>query len=81
MIIQRSDDAIMIPAYDAYNHRNGKWQNTKTKIVHGEFHETRASKTIEPGEQILLSYNFCDECDGRAHRYGTAGETDLDITA
>jgi hypothetical protein len=74
LIIQRADDHIMIPAYDAYNHRNGKWKNTRTKIVDGEYHETVASKTIEPGEQILLSYNFCDQCAGRTHQYGTAGK-------
>lgn len=81
LIIQRSDDAIMIPAYDAYNHRNGKWKNTRTKIVQKKYHETRASKVIEAGEQILLSYNFCDECGGRAYHYGTAGKSDRLLSA
>jgi hypothetical protein len=74
LIIQRSDDEIMIPAYDSYNHRNGKWKNTRTKTHYEEYHETVAMKAIEPGEQILLSYNFCDQCGGRIHQYGTAGK-------
>jgi hypothetical protein len=27
--VPRSDDANMIPAYNAYNRRNGNWTNTK----------------------------------------------------
>ncbi|KAG7338718.1 spermine/spermidine synthase domain containing protein [Nitzschia inconspicua] len=72
LIIQRSDDAIMIPAYDAYNHRNGKWTNTKTVEEEGVAHVTSAIKTIEEGEEIFISYNFCEECGGRKNFYGTA---------
>jgi Spermine/spermidine synthase domain/SET domain len=72
LVIQRSDDAIMIPAYDAYNHRNGKWTNTKTVETEGVAHETTAIKTIEKGEEIYISYNFCEECGGRKKFYGTA---------
>lgn len=72
LIIQRSDDAIMIPAYDAYNHRNGKWTNTKTVEDEGVSHTTTAIKTIEAGEEIFITYNFCEECGGRKKFYGTA---------
>ncbi|KAL3933185.1 MAG: hypothetical protein SGARI_003764 [Bacillariaceae sp.] len=65
LIIQRSDDEIMIPAYDSYNHRNGNWTNTRTHCEPGEYHETKARKRIEKGEQILLSYY-------QSHFYGTA---------
>jgi hypothetical protein len=73
LVVQRADDAIMIPAYDAYNHRNGNWTNTKTIIEEGRYHETTATRTIEEGEQIMISYNMCEECPGRRHGYGTAG--------
>ena len=71
MVIQRSDDEIMIPAYDAYNHRNGNWTGLDTTIKIGEYHETAAIRTIEAGEEIYLSYNLCNQCGGRKHDYGT----------
>jgi hypothetical protein len=64
MVIERSDDAIMIPAYDNLNHRNGNWTNTKTEIDKGHYHTTTATRTIEPGEQIFISYNECFICAG-----------------
>lgn len=73
LVVQRSDDSIMIPAYDAYNHRNGNWTNTRTVMKEGLYHETTAMNTIEEGEQIHISYNQCDHCPGREYGYGTAG--------
>eukprot|EP00537_Pseudo-nitzschia_pungens_P001155 CAMPEP_0172368666 /NCGR_PEP_ID=MMETSP1060-20121228/28638_1 /TAXON_ID=37318 /ORGANISM="Pseudo-nitzschia pungens, Strain cf. cingulata" /LENGTH=1266 /DNA_ID=CAMNT_0013093337 /DNA_START=265 /DNA_END=4065 /DNA_ORIENTATION=- len=72
MVIQRADDSIMIPAYDNMNHRNGNWTNTKTEIEPGKFHHTTATKTISAGDQIYISYNMCEECEGRSSGYGTA---------
>jgi len=72
MVIQRADDAIMIPAYDNFNHRNGHWTNTLTEIEGDEYHRTSATKTIAAGEQIHISYNMCEECGGRRYEYGTA---------
>jgi hypothetical protein len=43
----------------------------------GKYHETTATKTIEEGEEILISYNLCEECHGRRHWYGTAGTTKI----
>ena len=75
LVVQRSDDAYMIPAYDMYNHRNGKrWLNTKTTTTAGEHHLTRAHRDIKAGEQIYISYNHCAECQGRATEYGTGGK-------
>jgi len=73
MVIQRADDSIMIPAYDNLNHRNGNWTNTVTEIEEEQYHTTKATKTIGPGEQIYISYNMCEECGGRTSGYGTAG--------
>ncbi|KAL3917183.1 MAG: hypothetical protein SGILL_004834 [Bacillariaceae sp.] len=72
LIIQRSDDEIMIPAYDAYNHRNGNWTNTRTIEAEGKHHETTAIKTIEQGKEIYITYNQCEECGGRRNFYGSA---------
>lgn len=55
-----------------YNHRNGEWYNADSEND-GQFHETRAWRTIEPGEQIFLSYNRCSRCGGRTSGYGSAG--------
>ena len=74
MVIQRSDDAIMIPAYDNFNHRNGHWTNAFTEIEGDEHHRTAATKTIAAGEQIYISYNMCEDCGGRRFGYGTAGK-------
>lgn len=73
MVIQRSDDSLVIPAYDSYNHRNGKWTNAGTEIVWDNKHITTATRDIEVGEEIYLSYFLCPHCEGRALGYGTAG--------
>jgi hypothetical protein len=74
MVVQRSDDSLMIPAYEFYNHRNGKWLNAQAETVEGTHHITKATRTIEPGEQLYLSYNMCNDCAGRRFGYGTAGK-------
>ena len=74
LVLQRADDAFMIPAYDHINHRNGNWTNTVTESEPGEYQWTTASKTIQAGEQIYSSYNLCEECGGRQYGYGTAGK-------
>ena len=71
LVVQRSDDEKMIPVYDMYNHRNGRWHNTVTATTTGKDHVTRASRDIAAGEQIYNSYNFCKECGGRRLGYGT----------
>lgn len=73
MALLRADDFMMIPAYDFYNHRNGEWHNADSEWEYGEYHETRASRSIEAGEQIYISYDRCPICSGRSEGYGTAG--------
>jgi len=72
LVVQRSDDYIMIPGYDLYNHRNGKYHNTEIHWEHGKPHVTKASRAIKKGEQIYNSYNNCAECEGRQSHYGAA---------
>jgi len=74
LTIQRSDDAIIIPGYDLYNHRNGAYLNTETTTYENEYVEVKASRLIEPGEQIHNTYNMCKECRGRWMNYGTPGK-------
>ena len=74
LVVQRSDDYLMIPGYDLFNHRNGAWLNTMTQTMEGQHQITTATKTIEKGEQIYISYNQCKECQGRRFGYGTAGK-------
>jgi hypothetical protein len=75
LVVQRADDDLMVPIYDIYNHRNGKYHATKMMNKNeGENYIVQARRTIEPGEEIYHSYNMCDECDGRANGYGTPGE-------
>lgn len=73
LVVQRSDDYIMVPGYDLYNHRNGKYHNTEIRWEDGQPHVTKASRAIQKGEQIYNSYNFCVECEGRRSHYGAAG--------
>ncbi|CAJ1959647.1 unnamed protein product [Cylindrotheca closterium] len=72
LVVQRSDDYIMVPGYDFYNHRNGKYHNTEIRWEHESPHVTKASRAIQKGEQIFNSYNFCAECEGRRSHYGAA---------
>lgn len=73
LVIQRSDDYIMVPGYDLYNHRNGRHHNTEIRWEHEQPHVTKASRKIKKGEEIFNSYNFCAECEGRVAHYGAAG--------
>jgi hypothetical protein len=74
LVVQRADDDLMVPIYDIYNHRNGKYHATKIIKNKGENYIVQASRTIEPGEEIYHSYNLCDDCGGRVNGYGTPGE-------
>jgi len=79
MVIQRADDFILIPAYDAYNHRNNDkhnqkhYTNARTLTTPHNYHQTFALRDIAKGEQIFISYNMCEQCTGRKRAYfGTA---------
>jgi len=71
LVVSRGDDDLLVPVYDMYNHRNGKWYNTHMKVSRGVNYQITARKDIKPGEQIYNSYNMCDNCDGRKDGYGT----------
>ena len=84
----RDEDTLMVPFYDMHNHSNNpKLLNTiSEKPGHtGDSFILRAIRDIEPGEQIIISYNRChacwhDEtyqnCDSHSH-YGTSEVFDI----
>jgi len=71
LVVSRADDDLLVPVYDMYNHRNGKYYNSHMKVIRGVNYQVTARRDIQPGEQIYNSYNMCDECGGRRDGYGT----------
>lgn len=70
-LVSRGDDDTLTPVYDMYNHRNGKWLNTRPKMIEEKRHEMYASRDIEAGQEIYLSYNQCEDCFNRHYDFGT----------
>jgi hypothetical protein len=75
MIVQYSFNKLMVPTYDLYTHRNGKWLNTETEVVDGKNFEIVASRTITAGEQIHGSYSDCNDCHEGMSLYDVSGKT------
>lgn len=72
-VIQRGWDEMLIPIFDMLSHRNGRWHNIEEEPVRGGASvRVMASRDIKAGEEIYNSYNFCVDCEGRYHNYGTA---------
>jgi|UniRef100_A0A8J9RY90 spermidine synthase len=72
MVVQRCWDELLIPIYDMVSHRNGRWLNTQSNSVQdGGPVSVTASRKIQAGEELYSTYNFCTDCDARAHWYGT----------
>ena len=80
LVVQFAHNGLLIPTYDFYGHRNGKYHNTKTVIQKGEYVEIVASRTIEAGEGIYGSYSDCSDCDPLLKHYGVAGKLSLQAT-
>lgn len=64
-LISRDEDGLMVPFFDMHNHSNDPKQlNTipsKPK-TEGKPFTMRATRDIQPGEQIIISYNRCHGC-------------------
>jgi len=71
--IQRSWDDVLIPVLDLLSHRNGRLHlNTNHTSVHWSRDvQVYASIDIASGDEVVTSYNFCTDCEGRAYGYGT----------
>lgn len=74
LVVQRAEDDLMIPVYDMYSHRNGKYHNIDNNREEGKRFYLTARRDIVKGEQIYNSYNMCNNCGGRANNYGTPGK-------
>jgi hypothetical protein len=73
MVIQRGWDSVLIPIYDMVNHvSNPEKLNTDNNSVYrADGLNVWASRAIEPGEEILASYDNCNDCDIIAEYWGT----------
>ena len=74
LVVQRAEDDLMIPVYDMYSHRNGKYHNIDNNREEGKRFYLTAKRDIAKGEQLYNSYNMCNNCGGRANSYGTPGK-------
>jgi SET domain len=77
LVKQKSDGDFMIPIFDLYTHRNGKYYNVKTKYENGNFVQVSARRSISAGEQLHNSFDLCDDCNLELVEmgYGTPGRT------
>ena len=73
IVVARGWNDVLVPVYDLVNHRNGRWKNIDQI---NSFHDDEdvtviATRDIEPGEPLHLSYNECNDLDclGIAYLY------------
>ena len=71
LVLSRAEDELMVPFHDLYGHRNGRYFNADAYLTTGKKHELVATRTIEKGEAIHVSYNRCHDCNDRRNTYGT----------
>ncbi len=64
IMTQYSIENHMVPLLDLYKHRNGEHLNTYFHFEGGaQGFYIYADRDIKKGEQIFISYNFCNVCD------------------
>jgi hypothetical protein len=75
MTMRRAWGDKLVPVFDVIGHRNGEHTNAHhTPVEQGPEQEgvrVYASRSLEPGEEVLITYNFCEECRNRRLEYGT----------
>eukprot|EP00980_Cylindrotheca_fusiformis_P003503 scaffold781_cov132-Cylindrotheca_fusiformis.AAC.22 len=74
LMVQYSFQKLLIPTYDFYAHRNGKWLNTEVHVVDNSHVEIVASRNIAIGEQLHGSFYECKECHRDDISDSVAGE-------
>jgi hypothetical protein len=69
MAVQRGWDSVLTPIYDMVNHVNDpeKLNADNNSVYSAEGLRVWASKTIEVGEELLLSYDKCVDCFNDRH--------------
>jgi hypothetical protein len=73
LTVQRGWANILIPIYDMMNHINEPTRlNTDNNSVYSaKGLNVWASRTIEAGEELLLTYDNCGDCDNNPEETGT----------
>lgn len=76
MVVQRGWrgwDSVLIPIYDMMNHVNDeeKLNTDSNSVFSAEGVLVWASKIIEVGEEVFLTYDNCSDCDGISEHSGT----------
>jgi hypothetical protein len=73
LVISRGWDSVLVPIYDMLNHNNDlSKRNTDNSPVHGEEGITVwASRAIQAGEEIFLTYDDCNDCYFTPDEWGT----------
>jgi len=70
LVLRRSWDDKMLPIYDMFNHRNGKWKNVDSNSAHeGRDIRVFTTRSVKAGEQLYNSYNECADCTSFSHTY------------
>jgi hypothetical protein len=74
MVVQRGWDSVLIPIYDMMNHMNDpeKINTDNNSVYSAKGLHVWASKTIEPGEELFLTYDNCSDCATNPEEAGTA---------
>ena len=70
LVLSRGDEGLMVPLFDFYSHANGKLCNADYRINHGVSYALFATRDIEKGEAIHVSFNRCNSCNHLNH-FGT----------
>jgi len=74
LVSQRGYDLEFIPVWDMVNHDVEERWNVKTnKLRSEEGLKVWASKPIAAGQEILYTYNYCEDCDDVGNYWGTPG--------
>ena len=70
--LQRAWGDRFVPILDLIGHRNGRHTNAvHNRIFHDDPVQLYASRALQAGEEVLISYNLCEDCGHRHLDYGT----------
>mmetsp|Transcript_11807 Transcript_11807/g.24916 ORF Transcript_11807/g.24916 Transcript_11807/m.24916 type:complete len:403 (-) Transcript_11807:221-1429(-) len=68
---QRAFDDAMIPLWDMVNHDNGRINTENTSMYEKDGLRVWASRAIQAGEEIYMSYDKCKDCMDVDEYWGT----------
>eukprot|EP00978_Attheya_sp_CCMP212_P004865 scaffold10680_cov64-Attheya_sp.AAC.9 len=76
-VVQQSEDELMIPFYDMYNHRNGHWLTMRQTFHDDDSLEISARHTVQAAD-ILTNYGFVEQMPQYWNFLGETAVFDLD---